>query len=107
MIKFITKKNISQVLQLLTITGVLVGMSTGFCLLWEITDIDMLNGVLYTMQPDEQIRVLLEAFDELTDDGIEYGLVAGLALAVSAISGVASFILTCFIKTSPEQPTKV
>lgn len=106
MLKFITKKNISLVLQLLTIAGVLVGMVAGFCLLWEITDIAMLNGVLYTMQPDEQIRVLLEAYDELTDDGIECGLVAGMALAVSAISGPAAFILTCFIKTSAERPTK-
>ncbi len=104
--KFLTKKNAALVLQLLTVAGILIGMGAGFCLLWEITDIYMLNGVLYTMQPEEQIRVLREAFDELRDDGIEYGLVAAAALAVSAISSMASFILTCLIKTSPQQTTK-
>ena len=100
--KFLTKKNAVLVLQLLTVTGILIGIGAGVGLLWEITDIYMLNGVLYTMQPEEQIRVLREAFDELTDDGIEYGLVAAAALVVSAISGAASFILTCFIKASPQ-----
>ena len=83
-----------------------VGLGAGFYLLWEITDIAMLDGVLYTMQPEEQLRVLLEAFDELEDDGIEYGLVAAAALPVSSISGVASFILTRFIKTAPTQAAK-
>ena len=105
--KLLTKKNAALVLQLLTVACVLIGMGAGFCLLWEITDIYMLDGVLYTMQPEEQIRVLREAFDELTDDGIEYGLVAAAALVVSAISGAASFILTCFIKASPQHTTKV
>ena len=104
--KFLTKKNAVLVLQLLTVTGILIGIGAGGGLLWEITDIYMLNGVLYTMQPEEQIRVLREAFDELTDDGIEYGLVAAAALLVSAISGAASFILTCFIKASPHHTTK-
>ena len=103
--KFLTKKNAVLVLQLLTVTGILIGIGAGVGLLWEITDIDMLNGVLYTMQPEEQIQVLREAFDELTDDGIEYGLVAAAALVVSAISGAASFILTCFIKASPQHTT--
>ena len=105
--KFLTKKNAVLVLQVLTVTGILIGIGAGVGLLWEITDIYMLNGVLYTMQPEEQIRVLREAFDELTDDGIEYGLVAAAALVVSAISGAASFILTCFIKASPQHTTKV
>lgn len=104
--KLLTKKNASLVLQMLTVAGVLVGLGAVFCLLWEMTDIYMLNGVLYTMQPEEQIRVLREAFDELRDDGIEYGMVAGLALAVAAISGVASFIVTCLVKTAPQQPDK-
>lgn len=104
--KLLTKKNAALVLQLLTVGGILTGMGAGFCLLWEITDIAMLDGVLYTMQPDEQIRVLREAFDELEDDGIEYGLIAAAALVASAFSGAASFILTCFIKTSPQLTTK-
>ena len=104
--KFLTKKNAVLVLQVLTVTGILIGIGAVVGLLWEITDIYMLNGILYTMQPEEQIRVLREAFDELTDDGIEYGLVAAAALVVSAISGAASFILTCFIKASPQHTTK-
>ena len=45
-------------------------------------------------------------FDELRDDGIEYGMIAGLALAIAAISGVASFIITCLVKTAQQQPGK-
>lgn len=106
MMKWLTRKRVSLLLQALSIAGVFVGMIAGFCLLWEITDIAMLDGILYTMQPDEQLRILHDAADQLVDDGIEYGLVAGAALLLSAISGTASFILTCFIKTYPEQAAK-
>ena len=104
--KLLTKKNAALVLQLLTVAGVLIGMGAGFCLLWEITDIYMLDGVLYTMQPGERFKAMHDAVHELIDDSIVYCIVAAFALAISFITGVASFILTCFLKTSPEQSDK-
>lgn len=100
---FITKKTVLLFLQSITVAGILTGLAGGLCLLDEMTDIHMLNGVLYTMQPNEQLAVLQEETNELMDDGLKYGIVAGLALSVSFIAGLAAFVLSCFIKAEKKQ----
>ena len=97
--KLITKKMAVLVLQAFTVAGILVGLAGVICLFDEMTDIYMLRGVLYTMQPDEQLSVLQGETNELIEDTLEYGIVAGFALAASFLTGLASMILTCFIKT--------
>ncbi|MBO5683389.1 MAG: hypothetical protein J6R92_00430 [Akkermansia sp.] len=104
--KLLTKKNAALVLQLLTVAGVLIGMGAGLLIVNEMTDVYMLDGVLYTMQPGEQFKAMHDAVHELIDDSIVYCIVAAFALTISFITGVASFILTCFLKTSPEQSVK-
>ncbi len=100
---FITKKSVLLFLQIITVAGILTGLTGGLCLLDEMTDIYMLRGVLYTMQPDEQLAVLQGETNELIEDSLEYGIVAGFALAASFLTGLASMILTSFIKTPPQQ----
>ena len=104
--KLLTKKNVSLVLQMLTIAGIFVGMVAGLLIVNEMTDVYMLDGVLYTMQKEEQFKAMHDAVSKLIDDSIVYSIVAAFSLAASFIAGVVSFILTCFMKTSPEQATK-
>lgn len=102
--KLVTKKNTVLALQLFTAFGILVGMGAGLLIINELTDVYMLNGILYTMSPEEQFKVLHDTVHEVIDDSLEYSIVAAVALAVSFITGTAAFILTCFIKPSPKQP---
>lgn len=104
--KLLTKKNALLGLQILTVFGILVGLVAGLLIVNEMTDVYMLDGVLYTIQPEEQFEVLHNAVDELIDDSIVYSIIAAFALATSLITGVAAFILTCFIKTYPKQSPK-
>ena len=104
--QLLTKKNALLGLQILTVFGILVGLVAGLLIVNEMTDVYMLDGVLYTMQPEEQFKAMHDAVDELIDDSIAYSIVAAFALATSFITGVASFIMTCFIKTSPKQFAK-
>ena len=104
--QLLTKKNALLGLQILTVFGILVGLVAGLLIVNEMTDVYMLDGVLYTMQPGEQFKAMHDAVHELIDDSIVYCIVAAFALAISFITGAASFILTCFLKTSPEQSDK-
>lgn len=104
--QLLTKKNVLLVLQMLIVVSILIGLVAGLLIVNEMTDVYMLDGVLYTMQPGEQFKAMHDAVDELIDDSIVYCIVAAFALAISFIIGVASFILTCFLKTSPEQSDK-
>ena len=104
--QLLTKKNALLGLQILTVFGILVGLVAGLLIVNEMTDIYMLDRVLYTMQTEEQFEVLHNAVDELIDDSIVYSIIAAFALATSLITGVAAFILTCFIKTYPKQSAK-
>lgn len=104
--QLLTKKNALLGLQILTVFGILVGLVAGLLIVNEMTDVYMLDGVLYTMQQEEQFEVLHNAVDELIDDSIVYSIIAAFALATSLITGVAAFILTCFIKTYPKQSPK-
>ena len=101
--KIVTKKNISLVLQLLTIVGILVSLGAGVCLLGEIADVYFRDGVPLYQLPAEQVPALYDELPELLEDGAECGLVAGLSLLVSFISGVAAFVLTCCIKPEAKQ----
>lgn len=100
--KLLTKKSALIVMLLLTLAGVLTALAAGACLLWEMKDVYMLDGVMYTMQPQEQLRVLLEVVDELADDGIECGVVAAVALTVSMLSSLVATVLACLIKPAPQ-----
>ena len=102
--KLLTKKNVSLVLQMLTVAGVFVGMVAGLHIVKEIIDVYMLDCVLYTIQQEEQFKAMHDAVHELIDDSSAYSITAAFSLAASFITGVASFILTCFIKTSPGKP---
>ncbi len=104
--QLLTKKNALLGLQILTVFGILVGLVAGLLIVNEMTDVYMLDGVLYTMQQEEQFEVMHNAVDELIDDSIVYSIIAAFALATSLITGVAAFILTCFIKTYPKQSPK-
>lgn len=101
---FFTKKRIAILLQVVTLVSILVALASGICLLWEMLDLYMLDGVLYSMQPDEQLLALHEEMDDMLEDGIVCGVVAGVAMGVSFITGLAATILTGFIKTAPQQP---
>ena len=104
--QLLTKKNALLGLQILTVFGILVGLVAGLLIVNEMTDVYMLDGVLYTMSQEVQFKAMHDAVDELIDDSIVYSIIAAFALATSLITGVASFILTCFLKTSPEQSDK-
>ena len=99
----LTRKNTLIVLQLLTVSGIIVGLVAGCCLLWEMTDVYMLNGRIYTVPVEQQAAVWQHAVAELLDDGIEYGIVAAVSLGVSVLTGVAATVLACFIKPAPQQ----
>lgn len=101
--KLLTKKSVSLVLQMLTVAGVFVGMVAGLHIVKEMIDVYMLDCV-YTMQPEEQFKAMHDAVHELIDDSSAYSITAAFSLAASFITGVASFIFTCFIKTSPGKP---
>ncbi len=101
---FFTKKRIAILLQVVTLVSILVALASGICLLMEMLDLYMLDGVLYSMQPDEQLLALHEEMDDMLEDGIVCGVVAGVAMVVSFITGLAATILTGFIKTAPQQP---
>lgn len=101
--KIVTKKNISLVLQFLTIVGILVSLGAGVCLLGEIADIYFRDGIPFHRLPAEQLPTLYDELPELLEDGAECGLVAGLSLLVSLVSGVAAFVLTCCIKPEVKQ----
>ena len=104
--QLLTKKNVLLVLQMLTVAGILIGLVAGLLIVNEMTDVYMLDGVLYTMSQEEQFKAMHDAVDELVDDSIVYSIIAAFALATSLITGVAAFILTCFIKTYPKQSPK-
>ena len=90
-------------LQLLTVLGVIVGLVAGCCLLWELTDVYMINGHIYTQPVEEQASVWQHAVAELVDDGFVYGLVAAVALGVSLLTGIAAAVMAFFIKPSSQQ----
>ena len=104
--QLLTKKNALLGLQILTVFGILVGLVAGLLIVNEMTDVYMLDGVLYTMSQEEQFKAMHDAVDELIDDSIVYSIIAAFALATSLITGVAAFILTCFINTYPKQSPK-
>lgn len=104
--QLLTKKNVLLILQMLTVVGIFIGLFAGLFIVNEMTDVYMLDGVLYTMQPEEQFKAMHDEVHELIDDSIVYSIIAAFALATSFITGVASFIMTCFIKTYPKQSPK-
>ena len=87
--------------QLLTVVGILVGLCAGGALLWEITDVYMyVGGKLYTLAPESQVTALQEVVNELTDDGIEYGLTAAFSLVVALLAAISATVLACFSKSA-------
>lgn len=101
--KILTRKNILIALLVLTVVGILVGMVCGFCLLWELTDLYMFMGNMYTIPPDAQLAGLREEAHDVVDSSIEYGLVAAFALLAAFICGVAATVLAFFIKPAATQ----
>ena len=98
--KIFNKKRVAILLQAVTLTGILVAFASGICLLWEMLDLYMLDSILYSMQPDEQLLALHEEVDDMLEDGIACGVVAGVAMVVSFISGLVATVLTGLIKTA-------
>lgn len=98
--KLLTRKSALIALQALTAIGIIAGLACGFCLLWEMSEIYVLQGRLCTMSPENALPVLRDEVDDLLEDGIEYGVAAGVSLCLSLLTSVAAAVLACFVPSS-------
>lgn len=98
--KLLTRKSALIALQLLTAMGIITGMACGFCMLWEMSEIYVLEGRICTMSPENVLPVLRNEVEDLLEDGIEYGVAAGVSLSLSLLTSVAAAVLSCFVPSS-------
>ena len=101
--KFLNRKTVLIGCQLLTVVGVLVGLCAGGALLWEITDAYVLvAGKWYTIPLETRADELQHVLYELTEDGLECGLTAAVALVIALLSAISATVLAWLTKSAPQ-----
>lgn len=90
-----TYKYLSTICQILTIAGAAAGLGALCYMVWELTDLFMLEGHLCSMTPDMQLSAQLEVVDDVQDDVIEPAIFGGVSLGISILTGLAGLIFTC------------
>ena len=90
-----TYKYLSTICQILTIAGAAAGLGALCYMVWELTDLFMLEGHPFSKTPDMQLSALLEVVDDVQDDVIEPAIFGGVSLGMSILTGLAGLIFTC------------